>query len=77
MTRMVSKSRFKPKALEYFRSVQQTGQPLVITEHGKPVLKIVSYTAPLDDPLAALRGSVLRYDEPEEPVDTEEWEALR
>ena len=72
----VSKSRFKPRALEYFRTIQETGMPLVITEHGRPVLRIVPYGQSSRADLAALRGSVLRYDDPTEPVGTAgEWES--
>ena len=73
----VSKSRLKAKALEYFRQVETTGQPLVITDRGRAVLRLEPYQAP--DPeaaLAALRGSVRRYDDPTEPLDVESWEAL-
>ena len=77
MTQSVSKSRFKPRALEFFRQVQETGEELVITERGKPVLKIVPYRFDPEVALVALRGSVLRYDDPTEPVAEEEWEALK
>lgn len=80
----VSKSKFKPQALEYFRRVQETGEPLVITEHGRPVLQIVPYGgagSPLAErtrlALAALRGSVTRYDDPCAPVGIEDWGSLR
>jgi PIN domain nuclease of toxin-antitoxin system len=39
MTETVSKSKFKPLALEYFRRVQETGEEIVITDRGKPVAK--------------------------------------
>ena len=73
---LVSKSQFKPRALEYFRQVERTGHELIITDHGKPVLKVVPYA---DDPqaaLAELRGSVKRYDDPTEPVGLEDWDTL-
>ncbi len=41
MDNTVSKSQFKPKALEFFREIEKTGKPLIITDRGKPVLKIV------------------------------------
>jgi len=72
----VSKSQFKPKSLEYFRHIEQTGEELVITDHGRPVLKVVPY---VDDPELAFRGlrdSVLKFDNPLEPVGAEDWEAL-
>lgn len=77
MAEMVSKSAFKPKALEYFRRVQQSGRTLIITEHGKPVLQVVPYAERVEETLASLRGSVLRYDAPEEPVAVDDWEALQ
>ena len=32
MENVVSKSKFKSRALEYFREVEKTGQPIIITE---------------------------------------------
>ena len=77
MERLVSKSSFKAKALEYFREVESTGKELVITDHGKPVLKIVPYNHDPEEALRSLRGSVIRYVDPLEPVGLEDWEALR
>ncbi len=73
---MVSKSRFKARALEYFRKVERTGKEIIITDRGRPVLKIVPYTPDPLSALRALRGSVIRYDEPAEPVGLEDWETL-
>lgn len=73
----VSKSRFKAQALEFFRQVEQTGQPLVITDRGTPVLKLVPYS---DDPRAALRAlrdTVVKYEAPTRPVGAEDWESAR
>jgi prevent-host-death family protein len=77
MERLVSKSSFKAKALEYFREVESTGKELVITDHGKPVLKVVPYSHDPAEALRALRGSVIRYTDPLEPVGLEDWESLR
>jgi antitoxin (DNA-binding transcriptional repressor) of toxin-antitoxin stability system len=73
----VSKSAFKPRALEFFRRIQETGLPLIITDHGKPVLKIAPYSVDRDETLLSLRESVIRYDAPEDPVAVDEWEALK
>lgn len=76
--RSVSKSRFKPRALEYFRRVQESGEPIVVTERGRPVLKIIPYVEPEPSArLQALRGTVLHYEDPLEPVGEADWEALR
>ena len=75
MSTRVSKSQFKPRALEWFRRIQETGQPVVITDRGEPVLEIVPYKRDPEALLRSLRGSVLRYERPTEPVAREEWEA--
>ena len=81
MSRIVSKSKFKPAALKYFRQVEETGEELVISDRGRPVLKIIRYRelesgAP-QDPLRRLRDTLLNYDEPFAPVGLEDWEALK
>lgn len=76
MNNMISKSRFKARALEYFREVERSGRELVITDRGRPVVKLVPYRAEPGRVLLALRESVLRYEDPTEPVGEEEWEAL-
>jgi prevent-host-death family protein len=73
----VSKSQFKPHSLEYFRRIEQTGVELVITDHGRPVLKVVPYVADPEECFVGLRNTVLRYDGPLEPVGVEEWEAMK
>lgn len=77
MGHTVSKSRFKAKALHYFREVERTGEDLVITDHGTPVLKLTRYVTDPEDGLRQLRGSVLYYEDPTEPVGVEDWEELR
>jgi prevent-host-death family protein len=77
MGRSVSKSAFKAKALEYFREVESTGAELVITDHGKPVLKIVPFAHDPEEALRSLRGTVVRFEDPLEPVGVEDWEVLR
>lgn len=64
----VSKSELKPKLFGYLRKVSETGRELVITEHGKPVLKIIPISESEEDPLSRLRGMVERYEEPTETV---------
>ncbi len=77
MSTVVSKSAFKARALEYFRKVQRTGREIIITDKGKPVLKVSPYSTDPEEALKSLRGSVVRYEDPTEPVDPKGWEALR
>lgn len=73
----ISKSQFKPKALEYLRMVEKKKQPLTITHEGKPVVQIVPYTKSVKSVLAELKGSVISYKDPTEPVGLDLWEALK
>ena len=75
MEKIISKAGFKPKALEYFRLVEETGIDLVITDRGRPVVKITSYVPREKAAVKALRRSVLRYDDPTEPIAVDAWEA--
>ncbi|HRP79984.1 MAG TPA: type II toxin-antitoxin system prevent-host-death family antitoxin [Aquamicrobium sp.] len=77
MTIRVSKSQFKAKALELMRQVEASGKPLVITDHGRPALELKPITKTAGDPLARLKGSLLFYDRPFDPIDESEWDALK
>jgi prevent-host-death family protein len=50
----ISKSDLKPKLFSYLRKVSETGRELVITEHGKPVLKIIPISDRYDKPLESV-----------------------
>jgi prevent-host-death family protein len=71
----VSKSRFKAQALELFRQVERTGQPIIITDRGTPVLKLSPYRADPEAALRVLRESVVKYDAPTKPVGDDDWES--
>jgi hypothetical protein len=62
----ISKSQFKPRALEFFREIEATGRPLIITDNGVPKLEIHPYRGPAN-PLEPLRGSVVFYFGPRKP----------
>ncbi len=72
----ISKSKFKPRALQYFRQIEKTGQEVIITDNGKPVLKIVPYKEDPEEVFKGLRNTVIRYENPTEPVGLEDWESL-
>lgn len=83
---MISKGKLKPKMLEYFREVERTGEPLVVTDHGRAVLEVrpvgerkVITAAEL---LARYRAGTTRPAEISEeelmkPLPLEDWEVLR
>jgi prevent-host-death family protein len=62
----ISKSKLKARMLEYFRSVEETGEELVVTSHGKPVLKVVPIEQKLGPEVlfAAERGHVTYGEDP-------------
>lgn len=68
METVISKSKFKARAFHYFRQMEKTRKGLVVTDDGKPVSKIVPYTADPAELLKPLRNSVLKYDDPTAPV---------
>lgn len=72
----ISKTRFKAQALKIMRQLEKSGEPIIITDHGKPKLIVRKYSEPVSDPLERLRGSVLRYESPLEPIADGDWEAL-
>ncbi len=76
MPKFISKSQFKPRAFEYFRLVEETNTELIITDHNKPVLKIVPYAPDDERLLRQLRGLVERYEDPTGPVGAD-WEVLK
>ena len=77
MENQVPKSKFKPRALQYFREVEQTGRALIITDRGKPVLKILPYSEKPGNALRMLRNSVIKYENPTDPVGLNDWGSLK
>jgi antitoxin (DNA-binding transcriptional repressor) of toxin-antitoxin stability system len=77
MTHIISKSMFKPQALKYFRQIEEQGQEIIITDHAKPVIKIIPYRQEPHVVLEELRNSVLQYDAPLDPVGQDDWEAMK
>lgn len=70
----VTKSQFKARALEYFRKVESSGKALVVTDRGQPVIEIRRYRSDRRSPLDTLRGSVIEFKDPFEPVAQDDWE---
>jgi len=38
--KMMSKSQLKARMLEEFRKIEETGEPIAVTSHGKPTLEV-------------------------------------
>ena len=75
--RSISKSTLKSKLLELLRYVESEGEELIVTDRGKPVIKISRYyDAPNTEELfGQMRGKV-KYSEDLTTSTTEEWEEI-
>jgi prevent-host-death family protein len=65
----VSAATFKATCLELMDRVRETGEEFIVTKHGRPVAKLVPYHA--DERaglLGSMRGTVLKYERPFDPV---------
>ncbi|HDQ44657.1 MAG TPA: type II toxin-antitoxin system Phd/YefM family antitoxin [bacterium] len=71
----ISKSKLKPRILEYFRKVEETGEPIIVTSHHKPVLRIEPIRMPLrvSDVFGTYWGKIRIPADVMEP-ETGEWE---
>ena len=58
----VSKSQFKAKALEYLRQVEATGEPVVITDNGRPTVEVRRFRSDRRSPLERLNDTVVDYE---------------
>ena len=63
--------------LEIFRNVEATGEELIVTDHGKPVLRIVTIEEKRSvvDLFGDLQGSVVYHEEIDTPT-ADEWTDL-
>ena len=73
-TIIVSKTKFKPKTFEYLRKVENHENTILLTDHGCPVAEIVPYGQPAINDLKKMRGLIIEYIDPTEPLD-EKWDA--
>ena len=70
----IPKSALDGKALEYIQRVADTGQEIVITDNGRPVVKVTAIPArtSADELFADVRGRVVYHDDIFAPT-TDEW----
>jgi antitoxin (DNA-binding transcriptional repressor) of toxin-antitoxin stability system len=71
----VSKSDFKARALEYFRAVEASGDTVIVTDNGRPKIEVRRYRADERSAVERLRGSVVEFKDPTQPVAEDDWEA--
>lgn len=73
----ISKSKLKSKLLELLRFVKPEGEELIVTDRGKPVVKISRYgdSPSTEELFRQMRGKV-KYAEDLTTPTTEEWGEL-
>jgi prevent-host-death family protein len=68
----VRAAEFKTTCLELLDHVRETGAEYVVTKHGMPVARVVPYTSQQQTTFfGSMRGTVLRYERPFDPIDGE------
>lgn len=74
MNASISKSKLKAKMLAIFRELESTREELIVTDHGKPVLKIVPIKQEntVAELFASLQGQVTYLEDINRPA-LEEW----
>jgi antitoxin (DNA-binding transcriptional repressor) of toxin-antitoxin stability system len=71
----ISKTEFKAHALEVLREIEKSGKPRIITDHGRPTIEIKKLRQRKESPLEILKGTVIVYDEYDEPVAVDDWQS--
>lgn len=71
----ISKSELKANMLQIFHEIEANGQTLIVTNHGKPVLKIVPIKErkSVDELFGPWRDQVVIYEDLDLPTQAE-WE---
>ncbi len=73
----IPKSQFKPRAFEYLRMVQDEGEPLIITDHGRDAVRLEPVADSGANSADTLSGVIEAWERPLDPVDDGSWEAER
>ena len=69
---------FKSRCLKVMDRVQATGEPVIVTKRGKPVVKIVPAETKKDDIFGFMKGKFEIVGDIVSPITPlEDWEALK
>jgi prevent-host-death family protein len=71
VSRMIKASEFKAKCLALMDHVERTGEPVVITKHGKPVAELVAHRPRRPKALGLLKDRLLITGDIISPIDIE------
>jgi prevent-host-death family protein len=76
MSRIIKASEFKAKCLAVLDEVDRTRQPVVITKRGKPIAKLIPYSAKKPALWGLFKDELFIEGDIISPIDVE-WEALK
>ena len=71
--RKMAAAQFKAQCLAVMDHVSQSGRPVVVTKHGKPVVKVVPATESEDEIFGALSGIARITGDLENTVPASDW----
>ena len=74
--RTIKASEFKAKCLTLIDQVADTGEAIVITKNGKPLVKLVAHRVPKRSPLGVWKGKVIIKGDIISPIEAA-WDALK
>lgn len=78
--KLIGSAEFKASCLKIIDQINRDKQPVTITKRGTPVARLspIAKTAGEGSIIGAMKGSVLRYDDPLAPAaETSDWNAAR
>jgi len=70
----ISKGKLKATMLQVFREIEETAEEVIVTDHGRPVLRIQPLTTgrSVDEVFGPLQGKVIYREDVNAPTE-EEW----
>ncbi|MGA2431736.1 MAG: type II toxin-antitoxin system prevent-host-death family antitoxin [Candidatus Acidiferrum sp.] len=68
---------FKARCLAVMKQVQATGEPVVVTRRGTPVVKVVPVEPANDSIFGFMRGKLNVVGDIESPIPLDEWKIFK
>lgn len=74
----IQASEFKAKCLALMDEIARTGETLVVTKNGKPVVQVSAYRPPrANSPIGLQKGQIQILGDIISPIGTDLWEVLK
>ena len=68
---------FKARCLAVMKQIQSTGEPVVVTRRGTPVVKVVPVEQEHDSIFGFMRSKLKVIGDIDSPIPLDEWKALK